>query len=87
MPFTKAFEARIDLMRLLLKILHALLTLSPRDIAVLMIIFTSVTSWIIGIQMRRKIRKNLGRKATEENLTSIDTWMKVDKVEQQNKDA
>jgi hypothetical protein len=37
--------------------------------------------------MRRKIRRNLGRKATDEDLTSIDTWMKVDKVEQQNKDT
>jgi hypothetical protein len=31
--------------------------------------------------MRRKIRMDLGRKATKEDLTSIETWMKVDEVE------
>jgi len=33
--------------------------------------------WVAGIQMRQKIRKQLGRKATYADLTSIDTWMKV----------
>jgi len=69
------------LLKILQKLLHILLTLRWRDIAVLIIIFTSISSWIIGIQMRRKIRRDLGRKATEEDLTSIDTWMKVDEVE------
>jgi hypothetical protein len=32
--------------------------------------------------MRLKIKKDLGRKATQADLTSIDTWMKVDEVEQ-----
>jgi len=49
--------------------------------AILIIIITVASSWIIRIQMRRKIKKDLGRKATEQDLTSIDTWMKVDKVE------
>jgi hypothetical protein len=31
--------------------------------------------------MRRKIKKDLGRNATDADLTSIDTWMKVTKVE------
>ena len=69
------------LLKVLQKFLHILLTLRSRDIAVLIIIFTSISSWIIGIQMRRKIRRDLGRKATEEDLTSIDTWIKVDEVE------
>ena len=34
--------------------------------------------------MRLKIRKDLGRKATKADFTSIDTWMKVDEVEQRN---
>jgi hypothetical protein len=34
------------------------------------------------LQMRRKIRKDLGRKATEADLSSIETWMKVDEVEE-----
>ena len=48
-------------------------------------IITIVSAWITGIRMKRKIRKDLGRKATEEDLTSIDTWMKVDEVEQRKK--
>jgi hypothetical protein len=48
-------------------------------------IITIVSAWITGIRMKRKIRKDLGRKATDADLTSIDTWMKVDEVEQRNK--
>ena len=40
---------------------------------------TTISAWIIGIQMKRRIKKkDLGRKATEGDLTSIDTWMKVE---------
>jgi hypothetical protein len=35
--------------------------------------------------MRLKIKRDLGRKATEADLTSIDTWIKVDEAEQQKK--
>ena len=45
------------------------------------LIFTSVSSWLTGIKMRRKIREELGRKATDADLASIDTWTKVDEVE------
>jgi hypothetical protein len=36
-----------------------------------------------GLRMRLKIKNDLGRKATQADLTSIDTWMKVQEVEQQ----
>jgi hypothetical protein len=49
------------------------------------IIYSSVSAWIIGIRMRRKIRRDLGRKATEADLTSIDTWMEVEAAEERNK--
>jgi hypothetical protein len=45
------------------------------------LVATIISTWIIGIQMRRKVRKDLGRKATDADLTSISTWMKVDEVE------
>jgi hypothetical protein len=70
--------------RLLLKLLQFLVTLTPREIAVLIIFAIAVSAWITGIQMRRKIRRDLGRKATDADLTSIDTWMKVDEVEHRN---
>jgi hypothetical protein len=50
------------------------------------IVYSSVSAWIIGIRMRRKIRRDLGRKATEADLTSIDTWMEVEAVEERNKE-
>jgi hypothetical protein len=45
---------------------------------------TAISAWIIGIQMKRRIKKDLGRKATESDLTSIDTWMKVEEEEEKN---
>jgi len=59
------------------------LLLSGRAIAIAILVFTAVSSGIIGVQMRRKVRRDLGRKATEEDLTSLDTWMKVDEVEEE----
>jgi hypothetical protein len=72
------------MVRLLLKVFQVLITLTPREIAVLVIFATTVSAWIAGIQMRRKIKRDLGRKATDADLASIDTWMKVDEVEQRN---
>jgi hypothetical protein len=71
--------------QLLLKLLRVLATLNGRDRAGLVIIVTAVSAWITGVQMRRKIRRELGRKATDADLASLDTWMKVDEAEQQNK--
>jgi hypothetical protein len=68
------------MVRLLLKVFQVLITLTPREIAVLVIFATTVSAWIAGIQMRRKIKRDLGRKTTDADLTSIDTWMKVDEL-------
>jgi hypothetical protein len=53
--------------------------------ALISIIVQTVWAWIVGIGMRLKIKRDLGRKATEADLTSIDTWIKVDEAEQQKK--
>jgi hypothetical protein len=45
-------------------------------------ILNTVLAWIEGLRMRLKIKKDLGRTATETDLTSIDTWMKVDEAEE-----
>jgi hypothetical protein len=45
------------------------------------LIFTVVTSLIIGVRMRREIRRTLGRKATGEDLADLDTWIEVKEVE------
>ncbi|MDR3721331.1 MAG: hypothetical protein P4L00_07000 [Candidatus Acidoferrales bacterium] len=46
------------------------------------LIFTAVTSFIIGVRMRREIKKTLGRKATDEDLADIDTWIEVKEAEE-----
>ncbi len=57
---------------------------SPWTGKAVILIVTAVSSWIIGFQMRRKIKKDLGRKAKDLDLTSVDTWMKVDEVENEH---
>jgi hypothetical protein len=52
------------------------------EIAVGSLVVNTVWAWIAGLQMRLKIKRDLRRKATQADLTSIDTWMKVDEVEQ-----
>ena len=54
------------------------------EVATIVIIYASASAWIIGIRMRRKIKRDLGRKATEADLTSIDTWMEVEEAEERN---
>jgi len=56
------------------------------ELIAVVIIYLSVSAWIIGIRMRRNIERDLGRKATEADLTSIDTWMEVDAAEERNKE-
>ena len=53
--------------------------------ALISIVIETVWAWVVGIRMRMKIGRDLGRKATNADLTSIDTWMKVDEVEQREK--
>ena len=44
--------------------------------------FMAISTWMIGRRMRGEIKKTLGRKATDEDLADIDTWIKVDAVEE-----
>lgn len=53
------------------------------EIAIGSSIAETIWVWIEELRMRLKIKKYLGRKATQADLTSIDTWMKVDEVEGQ----
>jgi hypothetical protein len=52
------------------------------EIAIGSIIVQTISAWIEGLRMRLKIKRDLGRNATPADLVSIDTWMKVDEVEQ-----
>ena len=54
-------------------------------IAVVSLVIATVSAWIVGIRMRRRLRRDLGRKATDADLTSIDTWLEADEVEQRKR--
>jgi hypothetical protein len=45
---------------------------------------SAVSAWILRVRMQRRIKNDLGRKAGEDDLTSIETWMKVDEVEEKS---
>ena len=46
------------------------------------LIVTAISSFIIGVKMRRRIKKDLGRKATDIDLASVETWIEVDQAEE-----
>jgi hypothetical protein len=48
----------------------------------IIILITVISCWITGVRMRRRIKKDLGRAPKESDLCSIETWMKVDEVEE-----
>jgi hypothetical protein len=54
-----------------------------RLIALTVILVTSVWAWILGIRMRRRIRRALGKNVeSESELTSLSMWMKVEDEEE-----
>jgi len=49
------------------------------------LIGTGISAAITAFFMRRKISKTLGVKASNEDLTSLNVWMKVDEKEKEQK--
>jgi len=55
-------------------------------VALVMIAVTAITSWILGLRMRRRIKRTLGVEIRNEmELTSLKTWMNVQNVEEKNR--
>ena len=55
-------------------------------IGLTIILVTAISTWILGVRMRRRIRKALGRSVNNEmELTSLNTWMKVEDEEERNR--
>jgi hypothetical protein len=48
---------------------------------------TTVSGWIVAVRMRRRMKKSLGRKASDLDLVSLNTWMRVDETEQKNRQS
>jgi hypothetical protein len=47
----------------------------------------TVSGWIVTTRVQRRMKKSLGRKATDLELASLKTWMKVEEREQQEKES
>ena len=48
---------------------------------VVILVVAAVTAWIADFRSRQRIRKALGRKAKDGELTSIKTWIDVEAAE------
>jgi hypothetical protein len=50
-------------------------------------IWLTVSGWIVSLRARRRMKKSLGRKATDLELASLTTWMKVEETEQREQES
>ena len=49
-------------------------------------VFTLVSTWILGIRMRNRIKRTLGTEAKNETeLTSLKTWISVEDAEERSR--
>ena len=51
------------------------------------VIALTVSGWVVTKRVRRRMQKSLGRSATDLELASLNTWMKVEEAEQQEKES
>lgn len=51
------------------------------------LIALTVSGWIVTKEVRRRMQKSLGRNASDLELASLKTWMKVEEREQQEKES
>ncbi|HEX3155912.1 MAG TPA: hypothetical protein VHV32_14890 [Candidatus Angelobacter sp.] len=50
-------------------------------------IWLTVSGWIVSLRARRRMKKSLGRKATDLELASLNTWMSVEEAEQREEES
>ena len=51
------------------------------------VIALALSGWIVTMRVRRRMKKSLGRNATDLDLVSLNTWMRVDETEQKNRQS
>ncbi len=55
-------------------------------VGLVVIAVTTISAWMLGMRMRRRIRRVLGINVENESeLTSLNTWMKVEDAEERSK--
>ena len=50
-------------------------------------IWLTVSGWIVSLRARRRMKRSLGRKASDLELASLNTWMRVEETEQRDKES
>jgi hypothetical protein len=50
-------------------------------------IWITISGWIITLRARRRMKKSLGRNATDLELASLKTWMRVAEEEQRDEES
>jgi hypothetical protein len=50
-------------------------------------IWITLSGWIVSLRARRRMKKSLGRKATDLELASLNTWMRVEEDEQRDEES
>jgi hypothetical protein len=50
-------------------------------------IWMTISGWIVTLRTRRRMKKSLGRNATDLELASLKTWMRVKEAEQQDEES
>ncbi len=50
-------------------------------VALAVILFATISAWIMGVWMRRRARRALGRDISSRELNSIHLWMDVQDAE------
>ena len=51
------------------------------------VIALTVSGWIVTMRVRRRMKKSLGRRVTDLELASLNTWMRVEEAEQREKES
>jgi hypothetical protein len=51
------------------------------------VIGAAVSGWIVTMQVQRRMKKSLGRNATDLELASLKTWMRVEEAEQREEES
>jgi hypothetical protein len=50
-------------------------------------VWLTVSGRIVSLRARRRMKKSLGRKATDLELASLNTWMRVEEAEQREEES
>ena len=54
---------------------------------VIVLLTVTISGWIVTMRMRRRVKKSLGRSASDLDLVSFRTWNEVEKAEQKNAES